>query len=40
MSLLNALVVDEDGTRWGERATDLQREGARALLDLDGPRRH
>lgn len=39
-SLLNALVVDEDGHRWGERATDIQREDADALLSLDGPRRH
>jgi hypothetical protein len=39
-SLLNALVVDEDGRRWGERATPLQHRDADALLDLDGPRRH
>jgi hypothetical protein len=32
--------VDDDGTRWGERATGVQRADARALLDLDGPRRH
>jgi hypothetical protein len=38
--LLNALIVDEDGTRWGERATEVQRADAHALLDLDGPRRH
>lgn len=40
MGLLNALVVDGDGRRWGERATDLQRADAEALLDRDGPRRH
>ncbi len=40
MHLLEALVVDEQGTTWGQRATDVQREDARALLDLDGPRKH
>ena len=40
LGLLNALVVDGSGRRWGERATGVQREGARALLDLEGPRRH
>ena len=37
---MNALVVDENGTRWGERATGIQRDDARALLDPDGPRKH
>jgi hypothetical protein len=40
LGLLNALVVDSDGARWGERATDLQRADAEALLDRAGPRRH
>jgi hypothetical protein len=40
LGLLNALVVGSDGERWGERASDLQRADAKALLDLDGPRRH
>ena len=40
MRLLESLVVAEDGTRWGERATPVQRQDAEALLDLDGPRRH
>ena len=40
MRLLESLVVDEDGTRWGQRATSVQRRDAEALLDLDGPRRH
>ncbi len=40
LGLLNALVVDSDGARWGERATDLQRLDAVALLDRGGPRRH
>jgi hypothetical protein len=40
LDLLDALVVDADGTRWGSRATELQRRDAEALLDLDGPRRH
>lgn len=40
LGLLNALVVDSDGARWGERATDLQREDAHALLDRGGVRRH
>jgi hypothetical protein len=40
MTLLESLVVDRDGTRWGERAVELQRTDAEALLDLDGPRRH
>lgn len=40
LDLLQALVVDEDGRRWGERATELQRRDAEAMLDLDGARRH
>jgi hypothetical protein len=40
IDLLNALVVGADGQRWGERASELQRADARALLDPDGPRRH
>jgi hypothetical protein len=40
MRLLQALVVDDAGRRWGERATDVQRQDAEALLDRDGPRRH
>ena len=40
LALLESLVVDRDGTRWGDRATPLQRADAEALLDLDGPRRH
>lgn len=40
MGLLNALVVDSDGRRWGERASDLQRRDAEALLNSGGPRRH
>jgi Phage Terminase len=40
LRLLHALVVDDQGTRWGERATDLQDRDARALLDADAPRRH
>ena len=40
IGLLNALVVDEAGTRWGDRATPLQRADAAALLDQAGPRRH
>jgi hypothetical protein len=40
LGLLNALVVGSDGERWGERATDLQRRDAEALLDPDGVRRH
>jgi hypothetical protein len=40
LGLLNALVMDEHGTRWGERATEIQRADARALLDLDGVRKH
>jgi hypothetical protein len=40
LQLLNALVVDESGTRWGERATDVQRRDAEALLDVNGVRRH
>jgi hypothetical protein len=40
LRLLQALVMDDAGTRWGERATDVQRDDAAALLDRDGPRRH
>ena len=40
MRLLESLVVDDDGQRWGQRATSVQRRDAEALLDLDGPRRH
>lgn len=40
VALLNALVVDDDGRRWGERATEVQRRDAAALLDPAGPRRH
>lgn len=40
VALLNALVVDDAGTRWGERATEVQRRDAAALLDPTGPRRH
>jgi hypothetical protein len=40
LRLLDSLVVDEGDRRWGERATEVQREDARALLDPDGPRRH
>jgi hypothetical protein len=35
-----AALVCEDGRRWGERAAPWQRDDARAILDLDGPRRH
>jgi hypothetical protein len=40
LHLLNALAVAEDGARWGERATEVQRRDAEALLDRAGPRRH
>ncbi len=40
LGFLGALVVDDHGTRWGERATQLQWADATALLDPDGPRRH
>ena len=39
MHLLATLVL-EDGRRWGEAAQPFQREDARAVLDLSGPRRH
>jgi hypothetical protein len=41
-SALNVLagLVLEDGRRWGEAASPWQWEDARAVLDLDGPRRH
>jgi hypothetical protein len=40
MNLLNALVVDDSGARWGERAVPVLRRDAEALLALDPPRRH
>lgn len=39
MALLAGLVL-EDGRRWGEAATDWQRDDARAVLDTTGPRSH
>jgi hypothetical protein len=40
LGFLGALVVDDDGARWGERATPIQWADARAVLDRDGPRKH
>jgi len=39
LELLAGLVI-EDGRRWGDAATPWQWDDARAVLDLDGPRRH
>jgi phage terminase large subunit-like protein len=39
LALLNALML-ESGHRWGEAARPFQREDARAVLDVSGPRRH
>lgn len=39
LTLLAALPL-ESGVRWGEAAVDVQWADARAVLDLDGPRRH
>lgn len=39
LRLLNALVL-ESGHRWGEKAAGFQKQDARAVLDLSGPRRH
>ncbi len=35
LDLLAGLVVDDDGTSWGERATDWQRADAEAVIDPD-----
>jgi hypothetical protein len=40
LELLLGLVVDDEGTRWGDRAVDVQRADAAALLDQSGERRH
>lgn len=42
LRLLHALVVDDAGTRWGERAVAVQRRDAEALVDVRRwkPRRH
>ncbi|HWC35940.1 MAG TPA: terminase large subunit [Mycobacteriales bacterium] len=39
LSLLGALPL-ESGRRWGEAATEVQWDDARAVLGSDGPRRH
>ena len=38
IAALYGCVVDDQGRRWGEIATDRQREDAEALLDPTGPR--
>lgn len=38
--LLCALIDNEDGVRWGDRATPQQHADAKAVFDPDGPRRH
>lgn len=40
IAALYGAVVDDHGRRWGEIATDRQREDAEALLDPSGPRFH
>src|SRR5712691_6079954 len=40
LELLLGLVVDDGGTRWGNRAVEVQRRDAAALLDRNGPHRH
>lgn len=39
LNLLAGLVI-EDGRRWGEAAAPWQWDDARAVFNLDGPRRH
>ena len=39
LALLSALVLEDD-RRWGEAATDWQRDDAAAVLSVDGPRFH
>jgi hypothetical protein len=38
LSLAASVVVEADGTTWGEQATDLQLEDMRRAVDAEGPR--